>query len=85
MAAIVLDFGVSANMTLGQRAIFALGAEFRARLNGLYMTTFFIGGAIGSAIGAWAYAHGGWAWASGFGVTLPAAALAYWAKEGRSQ
>ncbi|GAA3605948.1 MFS transporter [Gibbsiella greigii] len=85
LAAIVLDFGVSANMTLGQRAIFALGAEFRARLNGLYMTTFFIGGAIGSAIGAWAYAHGGWAWASGFGVALPIAALAYWAKEGRSQ
>lgn len=29
-AAILLDFGVSANMTLGQRAIFGLGAEFRA-------------------------------------------------------
>ena len=36
-AAIVLDFGVSANMTLGQRVIFSLGAEFRARLNGIYM------------------------------------------------
>lgn len=63
-AAIVLDFGVSANMTLGQRAIFGLSAEFRARLNGLYMTTFFIGGAIGSALGGWAYAQGGWGLAS---------------------
>jgi predicted MFS family arabinose efflux permease len=51
IAAILLDFGVSANMTLGQRAIFALGAEFRSRLKGLYMATFFVGGAVGSAVG----------------------------------
>lgn len=85
LAAIVLDFGVAANMTLGQRAIFSLGAAFRARLNGLYMTTFFIGGALGSAVGGWAYAHGGWAWASGFGVALPVAALAYWMTENRAE
>jgi hypothetical protein len=41
---------------LGQRAIFSLGAEYRSRLNGLYMATFFVGGAIGSALGGWAYA-----------------------------
>jgi Major Facilitator Superfamily len=40
MAAILLDFGVSANLVLGQRAIFVLGAEYRSRLNGLYMATF---------------------------------------------
>lgn len=59
VAAIVLDFGVAANLTLGQRAIFALGGEIRARLNGLYMAAFFLGGALGSALGsalgAWAY------------------------------
>ena len=82
-AAIVLDFGVSANMTLGQRAIFGLGAEFRARLNGLYMTTFFIGGAIGSALGGWAYAQGGWGLASWIGFAFPALALGYFATEHR--
>lgn len=82
-AAIVLDFGVAANLTLGQRVIFALGTEVRARLNGLYMATFFLGGALGSALGAWAYARGGWAWASGFGIALPAAALTYWTTEQR--
>ncbi|WP_288410542.1 MFS transporter [uncultured Herbaspirillum sp.] len=81
LAAIVLDFGVSANMTLGQRAIFALGAEVRARLNGLYMTTFFLGGALGSALGAWAYASGGWMWASAIGIALPVVALMYLATE----
>ncbi|MDT4841563.1 hypothetical protein FQZ97_754220 [compost metagenome] len=82
-AAIVLGFGVAANMTLGQRAIFGLGAEFRARLNGLYMTTFFIGGAIGSALGGWAYAQGGWGLASWIGFALPVLALGYFATERR--
>jgi predicted MFS family arabinose efflux permease len=80
-AAILLDFGVAANLTLGQRALFALGAEQRARLNGLYMSTFFAGGAAGSALGGWAFAHGGWAWASGIGLALPLAALLYYAGE----
>ncbi|QRF62326.1 MFS transporter [Variovorax sp. UC122_21] len=81
VAAVVLDFGVAANMTLGQRAIFGLGAELRSRLNGLYMATFFLGGAAGSALGAWAYAKGGWPLASWIGFALPAVALAWFATE----
>jgi predicted MFS family arabinose efflux permease len=83
LAAIVLDFGVSANLVVGQRAIFALSAEHRGRLNGLYMAIFFVGGAIGSALGAWAYARGGWAWASAIGFALPVLALGYFATERR--
>jgi predicted MFS family arabinose efflux permease len=83
-AAILLDFGVSANMTLGQRAIFSLGPEYRGRLNGLYMATFFVGGAAGSAAGGWAYAQGGWMLASWIGFTLPILALLYFSTEGRS-
>jgi predicted MFS family arabinose efflux permease len=64
LAAIVLDFGVQGNVVLGYRAIFALEPEHRSRLNGLYMATFFAAGAAGSAIGGWAFAHGGWPLAS---------------------
>ncbi len=35
LAAVLLDLGVSANLVLGQREIFLLGAEIRGRLNGL--------------------------------------------------
>lgn len=77
VAAIVLDFGVTASMTLGQRAIFTLGAAHRGRLNGLYMATFFMAGAAGSAVGGWCYAHGGWPLTSWIGFAMPAAALAY--------
>jgi predicted MFS family arabinose efflux permease len=80
-AAILLDFGVTANLVLGQRAIFSLGAAYRNRLNGLYMATFFAGGALGSALGGWAFAQGGWAMASWVGFALPVLALGYFATE----
>ncbi|MEV3861320.1 MFS transporter [Streptomyces sp. NPDC050095] len=80
-AAILLDFGVSANMTLGQQAIFRLGAEHRGRLNGLYLATFFTGGAIGSALGGLLFTRGGWTLTSCGGLVLPLIALAYFATE----
>jgi predicted MFS family arabinose efflux permease len=80
-AAILLDFGVAGHMTLGQRAIFALDAQVRSRLNAVYMTTFFLGGAIGSALGGWAFARGGWPLASMIGMGLPMLAAIYFATE----
>lgn len=84
VAAIVLDFGVSANVVLGQRLIYNLGAEYRSRLNGVYMATFFVGGALGSALGGWSFAHGGWTAASWLGFALPVLALLYFATENRA-
>jgi predicted MFS family arabinose efflux permease len=81
IAAIVLDMGVSGNLILGQRAIYSLGGEIRGRLNGLFMAVFFVGGALGSALGGWAYARGGWAWASVLGFAMPAMALLYYFTE----
>lgn len=81
VSAILLDMGVSANLVLGQRSIFSLGADIRSRLNGLYMAIFFAGGAIGSAAGGWAYATGGWQAAMWIGIALPAIAMIYYATE----
>lgn len=83
-SAILLDAGVSANLVLGQRAIFGLHPENRSRLNALYIATIFVGGAAGSALGAWAYAHGGWHLVTLCGFCLPAAALAYFWTERRN-
>ncbi|WP_093555483.1 MFS transporter [Pseudoduganella namucuonensis] len=80
-AAIMLDAGVSASLVTGQRAIFALGAEARSRLNGLYMALFFSGGAIGSSLGGWMYAAHGWRGALAAGLLFPATALAIYATE----
>jgi predicted MFS family arabinose efflux permease len=81
VAAILLDMGVAANLVLGQRAIFSLGEEFRSRLNGLYMAIFFGGGAIGSAVGGWAYAVGGWNAALWIGIAFPIIAMVYYMTE----
>jgi predicted MFS family arabinose efflux permease len=80
-AAVLLDFGVSGNLVLGQRAIYGLAAELRSRVNGLYMATFFLGGAAGSALGGWCYARFGWPGAALVGMSLPIAALLYFMTE----
>ena len=81
LASIVLDMGVAANLVLSQRTIFALGAEVRSRLNGVFFALFFAGGATGSALGAWVFAHHGWHAALLTGMAFPAAALLYWLGE----
>jgi predicted MFS family arabinose efflux permease len=72
---IVLDFCVQMNMVLGQRSVYALDAKSRSRLNALYMTSIFIGGAAGSVIASALYDHGGWTWIVIAGSAFPLLAL----------
>ncbi|HEF5695578.1 TPA: MFS transporter [Bacillus cereus] len=81
IAAILLDMGVFANLVLSQRLIFSLSPEIRSRLNGLFMAIFFLGGAVGSFIGGWAYALGGWNLTLWIGIAFPTIALLYFARE----
>jgi len=81
VAAFTLDMAVTGNLVVGQRTIYALGSAARGRLNGLFMSIFFIGGAIGSSLGGWAYACGGWPAVAWIGVILPLAALLYFFTE----
>ncbi|PAF43320.1 MFS transporter [Helicobacter sp. 11S03491-1] len=72
---IILDFGVSLNLVIGQRIIYTLGDNIRARLNALYMVMFFIGGALGSYLGAFIYVHWGYSMAFLLGGFMGLAAL----------
>ncbi|UFH50951.1 MFS transporter [Pseudomonas sp. KNUC1026] len=60
LTGVVLDFAVQMNMVLGQRVIYSLDPASRARLNGLYVTSLFLGGAVGSALASPLYASLGW-------------------------
>lgn len=60
LTGVLLDFAVQMNMVLGQRTIYALDAASRGRLNALYMTAIFVGGAAGSALASSLYTHFGW-------------------------
>ncbi|MFE2408031.1 MFS transporter [Kitasatospora sp. NPDC057904] len=81
VAALLLDVGISCNLVLGQRSIFALGAEIRSRLNGLYMAIFFCGGAVGSAVASVVYATYGWVGIAWCGIAFPLVALLYFLTE----
>jgi predicted MFS family arabinose efflux permease len=45
------------------------------------MAIFFLGGAVGSFIGGWAYALGGWSLTLWIGIAFPTIALLYFATE----
>jgi len=60
LAAVVLDAGVQTNQVIGQRTLYALAAELRARLNAAYMTILFMGGAAGSVLASITFEAGGW-------------------------
>ncbi len=77
LSAILLDAGVTLSMVTGQREVFAIDSRIRSRLNGVYVSFIFVGGGIGSALGAWSIDHGGWTRASLMGVLLPLMALIY--------
>ena len=55
-----IDFAVQANMVLGQRVVYSLEPQSRARLNAIYMTSIFVGGALGSLMASPLYEAGGW-------------------------
>ncbi len=75
LTGVLLDFAVQMNMVLGQRAIYALDPASRGRLNALYMTSIFVGGAIGSALSSSVYEQAGWSGVVMLGAGLPALAL----------
>ncbi len=56
---ILLDLGVQTTLVSNQARIYSLSPEFHSRLNALYITFYFIGGALGSFLGAygWSYWH----------------------------
>lgn len=70
LTGVVLDFAVQMNMVLGQRAIYDLDAHSRARLNGLYVTSIFVGGACGSALASPVYTYFGWWGVASIGMAL---------------
>jgi predicted MFS family arabinose efflux permease len=82
-AAVLLDMAVQTTLVLGQQVVYQLDAGARARLNSAYMATFFVGGAVGSQAGAYAYHAGGWTAAALFGAALPLLGLLGWATERR--
>jgi len=59
-AVLFLDMGIQAVQVTNIAVIYTLDAKANSRINTVYMTTYFVGGAVGSALGIWAWERGGW-------------------------
>ncbi len=59
-AVLFLDMGIQAVQVTNIAIIYTLDVKANSRINTVYMTTYFVGGAAGSALGIWAWEHGGW-------------------------
>ncbi len=57
---IVLDMGAQMTQVANQTRIFGLVPSARSRLNTVYMTVYFTGAAVGSALATIAWVHWGW-------------------------
>ncbi|WLG53680.1 MFS transporter [Pseudomonas sp. FP1742] len=75
VCAVLLDFAVQLNMVLGQREVYAIDPHSRARLNAVYMTSIFVGGALGSLVASPLYEHFGWNLSAASVALLPTLAL----------
>jgi predicted MFS family arabinose efflux permease len=84
LAAVLLDMAVQTTLIVGQHTIYRLDPRARARLNSVFIATFFIGGALGSQLGSIAYRADGWGAVSLLGAALPVLALLYWTTERRA-
>jgi predicted MFS family arabinose efflux permease len=60
LAATLIDLGNRANQLAHQTRVLAMQPDAVSRLNTVFMTVYFIGGALGSSFGAAAAGHFGW-------------------------
>jgi predicted MFS family arabinose efflux permease len=73
---LLMDVGVQAAMISNQSRVYALDATAPSRLNTVYMTTMFVGGALGAVAGSQAFARFGWGGVCVMGLFCAASALA---------
>jgi predicted MFS family arabinose efflux permease len=78
LAGVLLDFAVQGHQVLSQRDIYALRDDARARINAVFTTSIFTGGAIASSVTGLVHDRWGWTGVTVFAAVLPVASLAIW-------
>jgi len=79
---LLLDLGVQGLQITNQSEIYRLGGGARSRITTAYMTSYFVGGAAGSAGAVALYGVAGWGGVCLLGAACAAAILSLWALAG---
>ena len=74
LGVIVLDIGVQSGLVANQTRAFAVDPKAQGRINSVYMTATFIGGAVGATVSGGLMARFGWPGIVVMGVALGLAA-----------
>jgi predicted MFS family arabinose efflux permease len=72
---ILLDLGAQSTLISCQAIVQSLRPQARSRLNTVFMTTYFLGGAAGSTLGSYGWSLGRWAAICMIGIVLLLSAL----------
>lgn len=75
---VVCDVALNSGHVANLGAVYRLAPGARSRATTVYMTTVFLGGAVGSLLAAWAYGRTGWSGTAAVCAAFAAAALASW-------
>ena len=78
---IIYDFAAQGTLYFKPERIYKLKPEARSRLTTAYITSFFIGGSIGSATSAIIYSNYGWIGVCILGGSYTLFAISIWIKE----
>jgi predicted MFS family arabinose efflux permease len=78
---IALNAAQAAVLASSQHVVYALRPEARNRINSAFMTCFFAGGAVGSALASAMWERAGWPGVCALGAALAAGTVALWALE----
>jgi len=70
---VLLDAGSQSSHLANQTIIFGLNQALRNRINAIYMVSFFVGGALGTAAAAFVWERAGWTGVCVLGAALAAA------------
>jgi predicted MFS family arabinose efflux permease len=79
LAGVLLDLAVQSHQVFGQREIYELRGDARARVNTIYMTSIFLGGTVATAISGAIYDSAGWTGVTRLGAGLAFISLCIWA------
>jgi predicted MFS family arabinose efflux permease len=85
LAGVILDLAVQGHQVMSQRDIYALRPDARARINSVYMTSVFVGGAIASAVTGVVHAAWGWTGVTVLGALLAVGAAVIWPLDRRAR
>ncbi len=75
---VLLDLGVQGLHITNQSEVYRLRPEARSRVTTVYLTSYFVGGALGSGAASLAWARGGWTGVSAAGALFAALVLLVW-------